>query len=129
MTNPFKKNRRLKVAVYCIIAAATFWFFNAMSNRYTTEIDFPVRYNVQGDQELISSENQILISIYGSGWNIVGNQLGFKVAPLRIQLENDGEYHISTKKYTGEIRNGLVGVELKEIITSELICNVQKSSE
>ncbi len=129
MTNPFKKNRRLRVAVYCIITAATFWFFNAMSNRYTTEIDFPVRYEVQNNQELTSSENQILISIYGSGWNIVGNQLGFKVAPLKIKLENDGEYHISTKKYTGDIRNGLVGVELREIITSELICSVQKSLE
>ena len=64
MTNPFKKNKRLKVAVYCVFAAATFWFFNAMSSGYTTEIDFPVRYDVQENQELVMSENKILISIF-----------------------------------------------------------------
>ncbi len=126
MTNPFRNKKKLKVAVYCILTAATFWFFNAMSNRYTTEINFPVEYVITSESgNIVSTDEYIVVSIYGSGWNIVGNQLGFKVVPLEISLEDIGDYHISTKKYTGQIRDGLVGVELKEIITSELVCVVE----
>ena len=115
--------------MYCILAAATFWFFNAMSNRYTTDIYFPAEYKLSEGFELMDAEDKILISIYGSGWNIVSNQLGFKVAPLKIKLGGDGTYHITTKKYTAQVRSGLVGVDLRGIITTELQCQVQKSSE
>ncbi|MDB4835054.1 hypothetical protein OAH12_00545 [Cyclobacteriaceae bacterium] len=124
MTNPFKNNKKLKVAVYSLLTAATFWFFNAMTNRYTTIINFPVEYTTEDGLQLVSSDNDILVSVSGTGWNIIGNQLGIKVSPLKIKLVNPGEWLINTDKYTSQIRSGLVSVELKDVITDELKCEV-----
>ena len=128
---PFKvKNRKkLKVAVYCLLTAATFWFFNTMGNRYVTDVHFPVHY-VHADNLIVEqSIDYIIVSVSGTGWNILNNQLGFKINPVEIILKESGRYEIKTVGYSTFIRSELDGLEMKQIITEQLYCKVIKTND
>jgi hypothetical protein len=128
---PFKvKNRKkLKVAVYCLLTAATFWFFNTMGNRYVTDVHFPVKYKHPDSLTVEQSVDYIIVSVSGTGWNILNNQLGFKIDPVEITLKESGRYEIKTVEYTTFIRSQLDGIEMKQIITEQLDCKLIKTND
>lgn len=121
-----KNRKQLKVAVYCLLTAATFWFFNAMGNRYVTDVYFPVQYEVAEGLVLDESTDDIIVSVSGTGWNIINNQIGFRLEPVEIRLDEEGRYEIKTVRYITFIRSELDGLEMKQIITEQLGCQVSK---
>lgn len=121
-----KNRKQLKVAVYCLLTAATFWFFNAMGNRYVTDVYFPVQYEVTEGFVLDESTDDIIVSVSGTGWNIINNQIGFRLEPVEIRLDEEGRYEIKTVRYITFIRSELDGLEMKQIITEQLDCQVSK---
>ena len=124
-----KNRKQFKVAVYCLLTAATFWFFNAMGNRYTTDVGFPVDYEVSQDLILEKATSSILVSVQGTGWNIISNQIGYKIAPVSVNLIEPGRYAIKTSGYTSFIRGELEGIEVKQVITDTLSCLVTKRND
>lgn len=121
-----KNRKQLKVAVYCLLTAATFWFFNTMGNRYVTDVYFPVQYEVTEGFVLDESTDDIIVSVSGTGWNIINNQIGFRLEPVEIRLDEEGRYEIKTAGYITFIRSELDGLEMKQIITEQLDCQVSK---
>ena len=124
-----KNRKQLKVAVYCLLTAATFWFFNAMGNRYVTDVYFPVYYELPNDLALQKSTDDIVVSVSGTGWNIINSQLGFRLEPVEVKLQEQGRYEIKTVGYTTFIRSELAGLEIKQIITEQLDCQVNKAND
>ena len=124
-----RNRKQLKVAVYCLMTAATFWFFNAMGNRYSTDVHFPVEYKLADGLSIDQNTDFIVVSVSGTGWNIISNQLGFKIDPVGINIIEEGRYEIATIDYTSFIRAQLDGIEMNQIITEKLMCSVRKEND
>ena len=88
-----KNNKKVKVVVLCIIVATTFWFFNAMNNHYTTNVNFPLKYDVQSSQLKLTSSvpNKIGINVYGTGWDILKVSLNLGFEPYFFELNSEEE--------------------------------------
>ncbi len=86
-----KNNKKIKVVVLCIVVATTFWFFNAMNNHYTSNVNFPLKYNVASPQLKLTSSvpKKIGINVYGTGWDIVKVSLGFGYEPYFFNLDKE----------------------------------------
>ncbi|MCP4521938.1 MAG: hypothetical protein GY827_09665 [Cytophagales bacterium] len=78
----------LKIGIICILAAATFWFFNAMNANYSTTISYPfeVIYNPEKITQIQDFDPYIKINISGDGWNLLSKELGFKSQPCIIKI-------------------------------------------
>jgi hypothetical protein len=129
MSLQVKNRKKLKVAVYCLMTAATFWFFNEMGNRFSTDVHFPVRYELSEGLVLEESTDYIFVSVSGTGWRILNNQLGFKIDPVRIRLAEPGRYEIKTIDYAAFIRSELDGIEMKQVFTENLSCVVKQEND
>lgn len=124
-----KNRKKLKVAVYCLLTAATFWFFNEMGNRFSTDVHFPVKYELSEGLLLEQATEYIFVSVSGTGWSILNNQLGFKIEPVVISLVKPGKYEIKTIDYAAFIRSELDGIEMKQIFTEMLSCVVKQEND
>ncbi len=93
-----------------MIAATTFWFFNALNNTYTTRINYPIEF-IFDDTEVVVVEklpNRVSLDVSGGGWNLLRRTLWFRVNPLQIRLENPSE-----RKY-------ILGATLKPLIAEQI---------
>ena len=124
MTQSLQKNKTIKVAAYCILTAATFWLFTAMSKDYSTTFYFPVEYNLPDSLKIKEQHQNIEIAVLGPGWNILARELGVQVDPLSIKLTISGQYNIKTNKYNAYIRKQLPGLILQDVNTDLIELNV-----
>ena len=124
-----ENRKKLKVAVYCLLTAGTFWFFNALGNQYSTDIHFPVEYDVSDGLILKESPDHIFVTVSGTGWNIINHQIGFSTKPILIKLEKEGKHIIHPIDYTSFIRGELDNVEIKQFHTDKFSCVVTKVND
>ena len=122
-----QNRKKLKVAVYCLLTAGTFWFFNALGNQYSTDINFPVEYELSDGLILKKSSDHIFVLVSGTGWNIINHQIGFNTQPIVIKFDKEGKYFIQSKDYTSFIRGELDNVEIKQFHTDSFTCVVTKN--
>jgi hypothetical protein len=79
-----------KAVCFCIIAASTFWFFNAMNHDYTVNIFYPIEI-VYDDSRVVSltePPKKVKINVTGYGWKILRKYLGFKTEPIIYKPDN-----------------------------------------
>src|SRR5688572_3026280 len=92
--NVLRFNRKnWRAVVLCIFAATVFWFFNALNKTYTTNINFPVRFDFdQSNYVPVSSlPNDVRINVTGNGWDLFKRSTGVKAVPLEIPLGRPAE--------------------------------------
>jgi len=121
--------KKLKVAVYCLLTAATFWFFNEMGNRFSTDINYPVTFEPVEGLILEEHTQSIHVAVSGTGWSIINNQLGFKIDPVFIKLREPGYYKFNTTDYAAFIRSELDGIEMTQIFTEQISCIVKEEND
>lgn len=97
----------MKVAALCFLAAATFWFLNALNkDNYNTVVDFPIEiiYDKAEFMAVQKLPEKIKIEINGNGWDLLRKYFNFKDNPFLIEIDNP-----TTKDYilTSEIRRSL----------------------
>ncbi|WP_089240425.1 YbbR-like domain-containing protein [Belliella buryatensis] len=105
-TNP-RKVANMKVVALCFLAAATFWFLNALNkDNYNTVVDYPIEI-IFDQEEFMAVENlpsKIKIEINGNGWDLLRKYFNINESPFLIEINNP-----ATKNYilTSEIRRNL----------------------
>lgn len=94
IVNVFRFDRtNWRAAVLCMVAALVFWFFNALNKSYSTDVDFPVRF----DYDLIqfapvdALPHQLTVNVNGTGWELFREYVGFKQPELTIALQRPTE--------------------------------------
>jgi hypothetical protein len=124
--NVLRFNRKnWKAVVLCIFTATIFWFFNALNKTYTTNINFPLRFEYD-QQNFIPVEDLpqfVMVNVTGNGWELFKRSTGLKINPLEIPLERPAE----TKKIVGRgtdltfaFSNQLPGLEINHVINDTL---------
>ncbi|WP_076501294.1 YbbR-like domain-containing protein [Belliella pelovolcani] len=105
-SNP-RKVANMKVVALCFLAAATFWFLNALNkDNYNTVVDFPIEI-IFDQEEFMAVEDlptKIKIEINGNGWDLLRKYFNINESPFLIEINNP-----ATKNYilTSEIRRNL----------------------
>lgn len=79
-----------KAVTLCILAAAIFWFFNALNKNYTTTISFPLEFDFDREDYMPVRplEEELRINVTGMGWDIFRRTVGLRKSPLTIPLEH-----------------------------------------
>jgi len=79
-----------KAVTLCILAAAIFWFFNALNKNYTTTIRFPLEFDFDREDYMPVRplEEELRINVTGMGWDIFRRTVGLRKNPLTIPLEH-----------------------------------------
>ena len=97
----------MKVVALCFLAAATFWFLNALNkDNYNTVVDYPIDI-IFDTEEFMAVEQlpkKIKIEINGNGWDLLRKYFNINENPFLIEINNP-----STKNYilTSEVRRSL----------------------
>jgi len=94
IVNVFRFDRtNWRAAFLCMVAALVFWFFNALNKSYSTDVEFPVRF----DYDLIqfapvdALPHQLTVNVNGTGWELFREYVGFKQPELTIALQRPTE--------------------------------------
>ncbi|EIM78784.1 hypothetical protein A3SI_01971 [Nitritalea halalkaliphila LW7] len=112
-----------KVAVLCLIAAATFWVLNALNkDNYTTVVDYPILflYNQEEFMPVKKLPSSIKIEVNGNGWDLFRKYFQVNQTPFIIELSDPSARNFIL---TSEIRRNLS----ESISPTSLVSAVQDS--
>ncbi len=95
-------NKDWKVVALCIIAATTFWFFNALNKSdYNTVINYPIKFNYVNPNDSLITVNpppeKIAIDVSGRGWVLFRKTFWFNFDPIRIDLPSPADTRFLTR--------------------------------
>ncbi len=117
-----KLNQNIIIFVFFLLISSLFWFFNALSKEYNTEIIVPVQYINSPENKLIAEDqaNEIKIKITALGYRII-NYKTTSIEPVIINLKKhkpklvegakNKKFFILTQSLKDEIIN-TIGKEL-----------------
>ncbi len=117
----------------CLILATFFWFLNALSKHFTTDVDFRVRYTNLPKDKVVLNElpKQFKITIKGLGYDLMAYKLQLKIPEVSINLskirvshndENELQHTtLSTTAFTSYISTQLgEQIEIKQIFPDSI---------
>ncbi len=123
----FQKPDNLKVVVYCILAAATFWLFSALNKEYDTSVKYPVLWDFDLDNYVIIEElpEDIQMNVSGLGWNLVKTNSGVGLTPITLRLTDPAtNKSIVGSYFANQVAEALDQLQLNYIIEDSLFFNI-----
>ncbi|MCF6351638.1 MAG: hypothetical protein L3J06_01370 [Cyclobacteriaceae bacterium] len=123
----FKKPDNLKVVVYCILTAATFWFFSALNKEYDASVKYPVEWSFDYNKYIIIEElpENIQINVSGLGWNLLRANSGLGLQPLNLKLTDPATNHrLPGNYFASQVAEALDELQLNYIIEDSLLFNI-----
>jgi hypothetical protein len=121
--------KNLRIIIFSILAAATFWFLNALNGTYSTTLRYPIDFRYDHDKYIPLEElpKDVQINVSGLGWSLFRNSFGIKVFPVMVKLENASDI----KKIPGGALMGTLSDQLDEfqvnfVLTDTLYVKVDK---
>jgi hypothetical protein len=111
----------------CVLAAATFWVFNALNKNYATTVRLPLRFEFDGSRfrEVEPLPTHVAVNLSGSGWRIIRNEYGIKVPDISISLERPADVRkMSAAALLPVIASQLQGLKLNYIVTDTLFIHI-----
>jgi hypothetical protein len=125
-------NDNLKVVVLCVLAATTFWFFNALNGNYNYRINYPLVINYPDSTHIVVEPlpKYIDIEVNSGGWNLLKRSLWFTNDPVTITLENphNTSYMLAASLQTA-LLEALNEIKLNRILTDTLKIQIDKRVE
>ncbi len=127
-------HHRWKVISMCILAATTFWFFNALNKSdYTTTINFPIELIYpKKDSLMVVGElpKALRINVTGGGWSLIRKSFGIGTNPLlvRINAPADTRYLLGNS-LVPLINDQITTFRLNSVITDTLHFHIEKKRQ
>ncbi len=99
-----------KAIAFCVFAAVTFWFFNAMTNDYSVDVTHPLIINYDKKQYVPSTAlpSEIRFNTSASGWDIFTKTNFLNSVPIELKLDD-----FKRRRY-------LTGARLKNIVAKQM---------
>lgn len=111
----------------CVLAAGTFWLFNALNKNYATTVRLPLRFEFDGSrfQAVEPLPSHIVINISGSGWRIIRNEYGIKVPDISISLERPADVRkMPAASLLPVVASQLESLKLNYMVTDTLYIHI-----
>lgn len=119
----------IRVITLSILAAATFWFLNALNDTYSTTIQFPIEILFDSEQYIATEElpDELQINVSGLGWNLFRSNLGLNTTPIQFRPENPAEIKkIPSGALLGTVTDQMNEFNVNFILTDTLYINIDK---
>lgn len=116
-----------KVLTLCVLAAGTFWLFNALNKNYATTVRLPLRFEFDANrfQAVEPLPSHIAVNITGTGWRIIRNEYGFKVPDISISLERPADVRkMPAASLLPVVASQLEGLKLNYMVTDTLYIHI-----
>jgi YbbR domain-containing protein len=126
-----RKNNNWKVVVLSILAAATFWFFNALNKNYSTRLNYPLEFVYNEDSAIAIDPlpKQIYLDVNGGGWNLLRKTFWPNTPPIRIELKDPTDLKYYTQSSLVPILSGqLGGLKLNYVVTDSIFINIDEKA-
>lgn len=78
-----------KAISLCLLAASTFWFFNAMNDDHTADISYPIEFIYDQEKYVPVEElpEKVRLNASGYGWNLLRKTLKLNRTPVTVDLQ------------------------------------------
>lgn len=113
--------------MYCILTAATFWFFSALNKKYDATVDFPVNWDYDQTKYIATSElpDKIQMNVSGIGWNLLRVNSSIKITPLKLHLSDPvAKRRLPGSYFANQVAEELENLQLNYIIEDSLQFNI-----
>jgi hypothetical protein len=79
---------RWRTFCLCIGGAIVFWLLNALNKVYTTEIDYPVSFIMDGSKVPLTQAlpSTLRLEVTGSGWKLLRYVLRLNAQPVQLPV-------------------------------------------
>lgn len=111
-----------------VVAATTFWFFNALNKNYSTRLNYPLDFSFSRDSVVVASPlpNRVLVDVSGGGWNLMRKTFLLSAGSILIQLDNPTEIKFLTRAtLLPMLTEQLSGLTLDFVVTDTLFIDIQ----
>ncbi|WP_146895664.1 hypothetical protein [Adhaeribacter aerolatus] len=126
MLKPFYSNDKQywKVVLLCFMAAATFWFLNALNKTYTNiRTSYPIQF-VYDEKKLIPLKplpEEVDINVTGKGWKMLRKSLMLNVRPAEIMVYSlPRQSYLTGSALRPSISGVLDGLQLNFVLTDTI---------
>ena len=119
----FRNPNNLKVVVYCVLTASTFWFFSALNKNYDTTVNFPVTWDYDQNKYIAVQElpEEIQMNVSGLGWTLLRANSGIRLNPIMLHLNDPtNQKRLPGSYFANQVAEGLEELELNYIIDDSL---------
>ncbi|SFC13292.1 hypothetical protein SAMN05421780_10336 [Flexibacter flexilis DSM 6793] len=118
-----KKRDEWKVAVICVIVAATIWFLQAMNRKFTTRLRQPIQisYDSTKMKPLSSLPRYVEINATGVGWNLLRRNLRVAdLQPIAVRVATPNAHYLLGTQLLPLIAEQVQDVKTDFVITDTL---------
>lgn len=118
-----KADRKLIIFFIFLLISAFFWLLNALDNKYTTKINYPVKFKNFPEDKIIASEipQNIELKIQAKGFIILRYYLSTTLPPIMFDINSFYEKKsVKTLNTNIYIITNLVKEKLQNQLSSEL---------
>lgn len=121
-----------KVVVLCVIAATTFWFFNALNkNDYTTVIDYPIQFTFDNPNDSLivvkPLPEKVAIDVSGRGWILFRKTFWFNYEPINVDLSSPVDTKFLTRgSLLPVIEPQLSDLKVNYIMDDTIFVNIER---
>ena len=111
----------------CFLAAGVFWIFNAFNKTYSTDLQFPLKFEF--DQNNYVAERplplRIKLNVSGSGWELFRNSLGLRLPQLKVPIDKPAELKkIAANSLIPVLASQMGGLKINYSVTDTLQVNL-----
>lgn len=113
--------------MYCILTAATFWFFSALNKQYDATINFPVDWEYDQEKYIATNDlpDKIQMNVSGIGWNLLRASSRIKITPLALRLSDPvAKKQLPGSYFANQVAEELDNLQLNYIIEDSLYFDI-----
>jgi len=81
----------IKIILFCLTIACTFWIFKALNKTYITQIKYPIHVTYDKDKMVQMSpmtQKYIRLNVSSYGWTLVRRGFLSKIAPFELKISS-----------------------------------------
>jgi hypothetical protein len=108
-----------KAITFCVFAAVTFWFFNAMNINYSIDVTHPlvIHYDEEQYTPLEELPKEIRFSTTASGWDIFTKTNFINSSPIEVDLDDfKKRRYITGARIKNIVSKQMSGIQINEVL-------------
>jgi|SRR5690554_1988318 len=134
----FVRNKDVFVFTIFLLISTSFWFFNALRDKYVTDFVFSLRLvNVPSDQILLNSNTQkVNVQVRSTGYSLLRQYISNSVVPINYDVsrlhrsvKSEKTYLLSRELFNVIKEQLLVGIDLLKVSPDTIFISLEPKEE
>lgn len=123
----------LKIIVFCVFIAVTFWIFNSLNRNFVTQIQYPIK--ISYDQSKIMSVGKVYpsflrLNVSSFGWALVRKGFLSSISPLEMEVVSIPDNNcITSSSFQPILAERLKGVKIISVEEDTIRLNLRRLAE